>query len=117
GGLYSPFAPSLALPSIVTLLFFGPIAASRWIALCNGLLVAAMVLLPSWVVGPRVTETPYMVALLLGLGWSIFMLHMMASKLATAASRAGDSYDCLAEERVAEAEAQLRRLQSVGAKV
>jgi signal transduction histidine kinase len=51
------------------------------------------------------------------LGWSIFMLHMMAGKLAAAANRAGDSYDCLREERVAEAEAQLRRLQSVGAKV
>jgi signal transduction histidine kinase len=41
----------------------------------------------------------------------------MASKLARAAARAGDSYDCLREERVVEAEAQLRRLQSVGAKV
>ena len=45
------------------------------------------------------------------------MLHTMAGKLANAATRAGDSYDCLREERVAEAEAQLRRLQSVGAKV
>lgn len=39
----------------------------------------------------------------------------MASDLA--ANRAGDSYECLREERVVEAEAQLRRLQSVGAKV
>ncbi|NVB80789.1 MAG: sensor histidine kinase [Kofleriaceae bacterium] len=37
--------------------------------------------------------------------------------MANAAARAGDSYACLREERVAEAEAQLRRLQSVGAKV
>jgi signal transduction histidine kinase len=41
----------------------------------------------------------------------------MAGKLAKAAHRAGDSYDCLREERVVEAEDQLRRLQSVGAKV
>ncbi|MBV8763109.1 MAG: sensor histidine kinase [Deltaproteobacteria bacterium] len=41
----------------------------------------------------------------------------MAGKLAIAATRAGDSYECLREERVAEAEAQLRRLQGVGAKV
>jgi signal transduction histidine kinase len=117
GGPHSPFLPSLVLPSIVSLLFFGPIAASRWIALCNGLLVAAMMLLPASVVGPALPDAAYMTCVLIGLGWSIFMLHTMAGKLATAASRAGDSYDCLREERVVEAEAQLRRLQSVGAKV
>ncbi|HEY5947612.1 MAG TPA: HAMP domain-containing sensor histidine kinase [Kofleriaceae bacterium] len=117
GGLHSPFLPTLLLPSIVSLLFFGPIAASRWIALCNGLLVVAMMSLPSAYVGPSLPSVHYMVSVLLGLCWSLFMLHMMAGKLATAASRAGDSYACLREERVAEAEAQLRRLQSVGAKV
>lgn len=117
GGIHSPFVPSLALPSIVSLLFFGPIAASRWIALCNGLLIAAMSLLPSSLVGPAVNDLGYMVNVMLSLGFGIFMLHMMAGKLAHAATRAGDSYDCLREERVAEAEAQLRRLQSVGAKV
>src|SRR5204863_3381523 len=107
GGLHSPLVPGLALPSIVSLLFFGPIAASRWIALCNGLLVAAMMLLPQSIVGPTLPDWAYMAAVLLGLGWSIFMLHTMAGKLANAASRAGDSYDCLREERVVEAEAQL----------
>ncbi|HSD88768.1 MAG TPA: HAMP domain-containing sensor histidine kinase [Kofleriaceae bacterium] len=117
GGLHSPLLPSLLLPSIVSLLFFGPIAASRWIALCNGLLVVAMLALPASYVGPALPDSHYMAAILLGLGWSIFMLHMMAGKLANAAARAGDSYECLREERVSEAEAQLRRLQSVGAKV
>jgi signal transduction histidine kinase len=117
GGLHSPFLPSLALPSIVSLLFFGPIATSRWIALCNGLLVAAMMMLPGSIVGPALSSNAYMATVLLGLGWSIFMLHTMAGKLANAAGRAGESYDCLREERVVEAEAQLRRLQSVGAKV
>ena len=117
GGVHSPFLPTLALPSIVSLLFFGPIAASRWIALCNGLLVVAMIALPDAYVGPSLTGVHYAIALLLGFGWSLFMLHTMAGKLAAAANRAGDSYACLREERVAEAEAQLRRLQSVGAKV
>jgi signal transduction histidine kinase len=117
GGLHSPFLPTLVLPSIVSLLFFGPIAASRWIALCNGLLVVAMMALPAAYVGPALPDFHYMAAVVLGLGWSLFLLHTMAGKLATAASRAGDSYACLREERVAEAEAQLRRLQSVGAKV
>ena len=117
GGLHSPLLPSLALPSIVSLLFFGPIAASRWIALCNGLLIIAMLALPASYVGPALPDNHYMAAIVMGLGWSLFMLHMMAGKLANAAARAGDSYECLREERVSEAEAQLRRLQSVGAKV
>jgi signal transduction histidine kinase len=117
GGLHSPFVPTLLLPSVVSLLFFGPIAASRWIALCNALLIVAMLSLPERYVGPALPNAPFAVAVLLGLVWSLFMLHTLAGKLAKAASRAGDSYACLREERVAEAEAQLRRLQSVGAKV
>ncbi len=117
GGLHSPFVPSLLLPSVVSLLFFGPIAASRWIALCNGLLIVAMFSMPSSYVGPALPPVHYGIAVMLGLGWSLFMLHTLAGKLARAASLAGDSYACLREERVAEAEAQLRRLQSVGAKV
>lgn len=117
GGLHSPLLPMIVLPSIVSLLFFGPIAASRWIALCNGLLVVAMLALPAAYVGPALPDTHYMLAVLLILGWSLIMLHTMAGKLATAAARAGETYECLREERVSEAEAQLRRLQSVGAKV
>src|SRR5688572_5494780 len=33
GGIYSPFIPSTVLPSIIALLFFGPQAVSRWVAL------------------------------------------------------------------------------------
>ena len=117
GGLHSPFLPTLLLPAIVSLLFFGPIAVSRWIALSNALLVVAMLALPTAYVGPALPSLHFGIAVVLGLGWSVFMLHTMAGKLASAASRAGDSYACLREERVAEAEAQLRRLQSVGAKV
>jgi len=53
GGLMSPMMPSLVLPAIVSLLFFGPIAVSRWIALANGCLIVAIACLPSDVVGPR----------------------------------------------------------------
>ncbi|MGE5182102.1 MAG: sensor histidine kinase [Acidobacteriota bacterium] len=117
GGLYSPFLPTILLPAIVSLLFFGPIPASRWIALANGCLVVAMIALPHSLTGNALPEREYTAAVLIALGWSLFMLHLMAGKLAIAATRAGDSDACLAEERVAETEAQLRRLQSVGAKV
>jgi signal transduction histidine kinase len=117
GGVHSPFIPTIVLPAIVSLLFFGPIPASRWIAVANGCLIVAMMALPDSIVGEPLPVANYTTAVLLGLGWSLFMLHLMAGKLAIANLRAGDSYACLREERVAEAEAQLRRLQSVGAKV
>jgi signal transduction histidine kinase len=41
----------------------------------------------------------------------------MVAKMTRAASKAGHSMACLREERLSDAEAQLRRLQSVGAKV
>ena len=117
GGVHSPFLPNLVLPAVVSLLFFGPIPTSRWIAVANALLIIAMMLLPVSVVGTPMSDVHYTVAVVIGLTWSLVMLHQMAGKLAIAATRAGDSYECLREERVAEAEAQLRRLQGVGAKV
>jgi signal transduction histidine kinase len=117
GGIHSPFVPNALLPAITSLLFFGPIAASRWIALSNACLIIAMFALPGDVVGPALPDTYYAIALLVSLGWSLFMLHVMAGKLAIAACRATDSYDYLREESVSEAAARLRRLQGVGAKV
>jgi signal transduction histidine kinase len=117
GGVHSPFLPSIVLPAVVSLLIFGPIPASRWIAIANGCLVVAMIALPKSVTGEAMADPQYTIAILLGLGWSLFMLHFMAGKLAVAAERAGDTYACLREERVVEAEDKLRRLHTVGAKV
>ena len=117
GGVHSPFVPTVVLPAIVSLLFFGPIPTSRWIAVGNGLLIVAMLALPREITGGPIPETHYAAGVVIALAWSVFMLHLMAGKLARAAARAGESYACLREERVAEAEDQLRRLQSVGAKV
>jgi len=117
GGVHSPYMPNAALPAIFSLLFFGPQAVSRWIALGNGLLVVAMVALPDQVVGPALTTTYYAPTLLLALAWNLFMLHLLVGKLSVIASRAGESMACLREERLSDAEARLHRLQSVGAKV
>ena len=117
GGIHSPFVVSLVMPSIVSLLFFGPHAAARWMAVGNALLVIAMVSLPASVVGPSVNYTGYTLVALLNIAGNVNMLHAMVAKLTGAAHRAGASMACLREERVTEAEAQLRRLQSVGAKV
>jgi len=117
GGVHSPFVPGTVLPSIVALLFFGPQAVARWMALGNGLLILGMMCLPHDVVGPALPDTHYTIAILIGLSWNLLMLHVMVGKLSKIASQTGESMAYLREERLSEAEAQLRRLQSVGAKV
>ena len=117
GGVHSPFLPSVVMPSIISLLFFGPYPVARWTAVGNGLLIFAMVCLPQASVGPSLPAAHYTISVLLGLGWNLFMLHLLVGKLTAMSNRAGDSMACLREERVSEAVAQLRRLQSVGAKV
>jgi signal transduction histidine kinase len=117
GGLNSPAVPSLLLPSVISLLFFGPHAVARWIAFASALLIVAMGLLPEIVVGPALPFDHYALALGIGLIWNLFLLHTMVAKMTRAASKAGHSMACLREERLSDAEAQLRRLQSVGAKV
>jgi signal transduction histidine kinase len=117
GGLASPTVPSLLLPSVISLLFFGPHAVARWIAFASALLIVAMGLLPQALVGPVLDGGHYAAALSIGLVWNLFLLHTMVAKMTRAASKAGHSMACLREERLSDAEAQLRRLQSVGAKV
>lgn len=117
GGLQSPAVPNLLLPSVISLLFFGPHAVSRWIAFASALLIVAMGLLPEAVVGPTLPFSHYAVALGVGLIWNLFLLHTMVGKMTRAASKAGQSMACMREDRLSDAEAQLRRLQSVGAKV
>jgi signal transduction histidine kinase len=117
GGLQSPAVPQLLLPSVISLLFFGPHAVARWIAFASALLILALGLLPQEVVGPLLPPGHYAIALGMGLGWNLFLLHTMVGKMTLAASKAGHSMACLREERLSDAEAQLRRLQSVGAKV
>jgi signal transduction histidine kinase len=117
GGLMSPSVPSLLMPSFMSLLFFGPHAVARWIAFASGLLILAIGLLPQSLVGPALPPGHYAVAIAIGLGWNMFLLHAMVGKMTRAASKAGHSMACMREERLSDAEAQLRRLQSVGAKV
>jgi signal transduction histidine kinase len=117
GGVHSIFIPGTVMPAIVSLLFFGPQAVARWVALGNALLIVAMVSLPAEVVGPQLPTSQYTIGIMISLTWFLFMLHLLVGKLSVVASRAGESMACLREERLSDAEAQLRRLQSVGAKV
>ena len=51
GGAHSPFIPGTLFPAILSLLFFGPHAVSRWMAAANALLILASLCLPESVVG------------------------------------------------------------------
>ena len=117
GGIYSPFIPSTVMPSVVALLFFGPQAVSRWVALGNALLIVAMVSLPVSIVGPAMPTAHYAIGILVSLFWFLFMLHLLVGKLSVVASRASESVAYLREEQFDTACTQMRRLQGVGAKV
>lgn len=117
GGVHSIVIPGTVLPAIVSLLFFGPQAVSRWVALGNALLLVAMVSLPADVVGPPLPTDHYTIGILISLVWFLAMSHLLVGKLSVVAARANESMACLREERLSDAEAQLRRLQGVGAKV
>jgi signal transduction histidine kinase len=117
GGVHSIFIPGTVLPAIVSLLFFGPQGVARWVALGNALLLIAMVSLPADVLGPQLPMPYYTIGILISLIWFLAMLHLLVGKLSVVAARASESMACLREERLSDAEAQLRRLQAVGAKV
>ena len=74
GGVHSPFLPGTVLPAIVSLLFFGPQAVSRWVALGNALLIVAMVSLPTEVTGPALPNTHYTIGILISLTIQFFFL-------------------------------------------
>lgn len=117
GGAHSPFIPGTLLPAILTLLFFGPHAVARWMAVANGLLILAVLSLPVEVVGPRLPTFHFVATMFIGIAWNLFLLHMLVGKLALVANRAGDNLACLREERLTELDEKLHRLQGVGAKV
>ncbi|MCX5742762.1 MAG: HAMP domain-containing sensor histidine kinase [Proteobacteria bacterium] len=117
GGAHSPFIPGTLLPAILSLLFFGPHAVSRWMAAANGLLILGVLCLPTRIVGPTLPDVHFVACMFIGIGWNLFILHMLVGKLAFIANRTGQNVACLREERLTELDAQLHRLQSVGAKV
>jgi signal transduction histidine kinase len=117
GGLSSPAAPMLLLPAIISLLFLGPRPVARRLALLNLGLIATVGFLPEWISGARLPSSHYAAGLVVNLGWTLMVIHHVYGHVVTVSHKAGDAIGCMREQRLAEAEAQTRRLQSVGAKV
>lgn len=117
GGFSSPAVPMLLVPAFISLLFLGPRPMARRMSLLNITLIASMLALPDWMSGPKLPTLHYGAALVVSLAWTLLILHHIYGHIATISHRAGDAIGCMREQRLAEAEAQTRRLQAVGAKV
>jgi signal transduction histidine kinase len=117
GGMRSPAVPMLLLPAIISLLFLGPRPVARRLGLLNLAMLASMAAFPSWLTGTQLPTDHYAAALVVNLGWTLLVIHHVYGHMVTVGHRAGDAIGCMREQRLAEAEAQTRRLQSVGAKV
>ncbi|MCE9573304.1 MAG: sensor histidine kinase [Deltaproteobacteria bacterium] len=118
GGLHSPFTPSLALGAMLAFIFFGPRRPSSTTMVgLLGVLIAIMAVLPQSALGPPLPNAHYALLAVSTIGWSLFMIHSFLVKLSDATVRATCAISDLRADRVADAEAQARRLQSVGAKV
>lgn len=117
GGVHSPYLPMTVLPAIVSLLFFGPQTAARWTALANAVLLLIMGSLPRAIVGAQLPSVDYTIAILIWLGWFLFLLHLLVGELSIIVRRAAESIVNLREERLGEALVLSRRLESIGAKI
>jgi signal transduction histidine kinase len=117
GGLGSPAVPMLLLPAIISLLFLGPRPVTRRLGLLNIALIAGLAFVPHWMSGATLPIYHYGAALVVNLGWTLLVIHHVYGHVINVSNRAGDAIGCMREHRLSEAEAQTRRLQSVGAKV
>lgn len=117
GGMHSPAIPMLLLPAIISLLFLGPRPVARWLGIVNIAMIGGVLFLPAWMSGQRLPSGHYGAAMVVNLGWTLMVIHHVYGHIVTVSTRAGEAIGCMREQRLAEAEAQTRRLQSVGAKV
>ena len=117
GGLHSPLTPSLIMSVIFALLFFGPHAVTARITMLLAVLCVVVAVLPTTVIGPSLAATPHAIAMLIGLAWLLFSLHFAVRHLSIASAAAAMAIEDLRESRVIDAQAQTRRLRSVGSKV
>ncbi len=117
GGLASPLVPMLALSAIFSVVFFGPHRRAKSMVLLLAVLVAVIAALPSSVTGPPIPRDHYIAVVIVAIAWALFAIHMFVSKISEATHQANCEFADLRDDRLADAEAQARRLQSVGAKV
>jgi signal transduction histidine kinase len=117
GGLLSPLLPTIALSAIFSVVFFGPHRRASGLVLLLAVLIAIIAMMPDSVTGPPIGRGHYIAVVVVALAWTLFAIRMFVSKITEATHQASCAISDLREDRIADAEAQARRLQSVGAKV
>ncbi|MEZ4367017.1 MAG: HAMP domain-containing sensor histidine kinase [Kofleriaceae bacterium] len=118
GGLHSPMTPVLTMSIVLALFFYGPHGLTWRLTVSLAVFCAIMGVLPPEVTGPAIPEQHFVAATLIGLTATLVGMHASSSsRLHEASALALCSLGQAREERVADAEAQTRRLQAVGSKV
>jgi signal transduction histidine kinase len=117
GGLTSPLVPMLAISAIFSVVFFGPHRRASGLVLLLAMLVLVMASLPASVTGPSIDRDHFIALVVVAMIYTLFAIHMFVAKMSEATHAASCAIADLREDRLADAEAQARRMQSVGAKV
>ncbi len=117
GGIVSPFVVGFPATIVPAALMLGGTRATRMlIVMLLGMLVSLLVF-PPWVTGPEMSFTGRAAISILAVTWSLFLITNYTGWFGSATREAAVALDSLREERLTTAMTQLRRLQSVGAKV
>ncbi|MFV8749584.1 sensor histidine kinase [Nannocystaceae bacterium ST9] len=117
GGLHSPLLPALGAMIVQPVIILGPHRTGFRLGASMLALVLLVGLLPTWVTGPTILGWPYAALLILAFAYSLVIVGEFMKLNLLAQERATEAIVALYDERVAEAEAQSRRLQAVGGKV
>ncbi|NVB36563.1 HAMP domain-containing histidine kinase [Pseudenhygromyxa sp. WMMC2535] len=117
GGLHSPLLPVLGASIVQPILTFGPGRSGVRYGIWTLLMVIIVGLLPAEITGPTIEGWPYAALLVLSLVVALFIVGELIRINTNIQDQATEAIIALYDERVAEAEAHGRRLQSVGGKV
>lgn len=117
GGLRSPLTPALTTSIVMSMIFFGPRGVTWRITTMLAVMCGVMAVLPASVTGPVLPTSHLVLATMIGLTWTLIVLHLLVTLLHRASVAALVSLDATREARVSEAEDQTRRLKTVGSRV
>ena len=117
GGLHSPLLPMLGAMIVQPVIILGPQERSFRFGAWTLLLIVIVGLLPTTITGPSIEGWPYAALIVLSLATALAIVGELLKINAQIQEQATEAIISVYDERVAEAEAHGRRLQSVGGKV
>jgi len=116
-GLRGPMAPILLLAAVMPLFIFGGRRFVYWQQLRVLVLLGIIGFLPDEVLGPPLTKEAHAAIMILTVVSSLIILTMRVRQFLTATRLGLEELDRMREERLAEAEERLQRMQSVSSRI